>query len=355
MNRTEISFLHGYITKEFNLVTKELNEWKYFSQTYSEEVLAYQAVSSIKHKKFHCQGGSVYALYPGAKSNITSFIVAYQTISDYLDNLCDRTRNINEKAFRQLHLAIEDALKPDDLFNDYYKYYDYKNDGGYLKNLVLECKKLIQILPSYNKISQYIIELGRMYSDLQTYKHLDFDIRTSKLNMWSSDLMQPIIKERNANIYPCEFWAATGSTLGIFILVAMATDKDLEFSEVENVFNAYFPWISAVHIMLDYFIDMEEDKENSDLNFLDYYENKNEFKARMNYLIDKSIDEISKLKFREFHEMILKGLMAMYLSDPKIKYKDDKKIRKSFINATGTRDTKLMYRICRTLRSLNVI
>lgn len=355
MNKYEISFLYKFITKEFNLVNKELNKWEYFCQIYSEEVLAYQAISSIKYKKFHCQGGSVYALYPGSKFDITPFIVAYQTICDYLDNLCDRTTNLNEKAFRQLHFAAEDALKPDDAYCNYYKYYDYKNDGGYLKNLVLECKKIIKMLPSYDKISAYIIELEKMYSELQTYKHLGLDIRISKLNTWSYNLVDSIKQERNSSIYPCEFWAATGSTLGIFILVAMATDDNLDTSKVENVFRAYFPWVSTVHIMLDYFIDKEEDKINSDLNFLDYYKDKDEFKIRMEYLIGKSVEEISKLEFTGFHMMIMKGLMAMYLSDPKIKLKEDKKIRKNFIKATGKPNAKTMYRACRTLRNIKVI
>lgn len=43
-------------------------------------------------------------------NNFVKFIVAFQTISDYLDNLCDRVEVNDEQAFRQLHLAITDAL-----------------------------------------------------------------------------------------------------------------------------------------------------------------------------------------------------------------------------------------------------
>ena len=38
------------------------------------------------------------------------FIVAYQTISDYLDNLCDRSTSLDPKDFSALHEAMKDAL-----------------------------------------------------------------------------------------------------------------------------------------------------------------------------------------------------------------------------------------------------
>ena len=47
----------------------------------------------IRDKEFHCLGGSVYAPRTGGqrKDDGLRLIVAFQTISDYLDNLCDRT------------------------------------------------------------------------------------------------------------------------------------------------------------------------------------------------------------------------------------------------------------------------
>ena len=38
------------------------------------------------------------------------FIVAYQTISDYLDNLCDRSTSLDPADFAALHEAMTDAL-----------------------------------------------------------------------------------------------------------------------------------------------------------------------------------------------------------------------------------------------------
>jgi len=40
------------------------------------------------------------------------FIVAYQTISDYLDNLCDRSTSSDPADFRALHESMLHALTP---------------------------------------------------------------------------------------------------------------------------------------------------------------------------------------------------------------------------------------------------
>ncbi len=59
-------------------------------------------------------------------------------------------------------------------------------------------------------------------------------------------------------LYWNEWAAATGSTLGIFMLFT-ASFKNGEGLEGKNICNVYFPWIQALHILLDYFIDRRED------------------------------------------------------------------------------------------------
>ena len=70
-----------------------------------------QAWASITKKRFHAEGGSVYAaLTPQWIPTSVPLIVALQTISDYLDNLCDRSVSMEEADFRVLHKAMLDAV-----------------------------------------------------------------------------------------------------------------------------------------------------------------------------------------------------------------------------------------------------
>ena len=61
-------------------------------------------MASIETKTFHCEGGALYALLAEAhRDDAIRFIVAYQTISDYLDNLCDRSTSLDPEDFTLLH------------------------------------------------------------------------------------------------------------------------------------------------------------------------------------------------------------------------------------------------------------
>ncbi|MDP3487824.1 MAG: DUF2600 family protein, partial [Bacillota bacterium] len=244
-------FTARYIAQVFPKVNRELPKWHHYAGLSPEALPREQALLSIQHKSFHCLGGSVYALYPGVHlSRTVEFVVAYQTISDYLDNLVDNAGIIDERAFSQLHLAMADALRPNEPMSDYYLYCPFAEDGGYLNKLVAACRERCN-LPSFGLVQNSMLQLAGLYSQLQTYKHLSPEKREAKMLSWTSE---------HLTLYPAlsawEFAAATGSTLPIFCLYAAAHDSDLTEHTVESLVRGYFPWICALHILLDYLIDL---------------------------------------------------------------------------------------------------
>ncbi len=48
--------------------------------------------------------------------------MAYQTISDYLDNLCDRSTSLNPDGFQALHESLFHALTPEATLTNYYRF-----------------------------------------------------------------------------------------------------------------------------------------------------------------------------------------------------------------------------------------
>ncbi|MBJ8193199.1 DUF2600 family protein, partial [Bacillus cereus] len=71
-----------------------------------------------------------------ARQTLIPLIVAYQTISDYLDNLCDRSTSMDPDDFRLLHQAMLDAVNPTARPVNYYELRREQEDGGYLTGLV---------------------------------------------------------------------------------------------------------------------------------------------------------------------------------------------------------------------------
>lgn len=302
-------------------------------------------MSSIALKKFHAQGGSVYALYPNAEiGDAISFIVAFQTISDYLDNLCDKTGLFNEASFRQLHLSLLDAVDPSSSINNYYLFYPFKGDNNYLKCLVYECRLKMSGLNSYSEVIEIIKKYIVMYSDLQTYKHLAPDIREAKLKKWAYRHLS-----QNDEISWWEFSAAAGSTLCIFALFVSAFNPNLNGDEVKLIENAYFPWICGLHILLDYYIDAQEDLWMGDLNFTGYYKNLKQCEERISFFIERSLDGCRSLPNPLFHTTVIKGLLAMYLSDPKASLGMNKIASQNLLKKSG-KWTPAYYNLCRLLR-----
>lgn len=296
-------------------VNGELAHWRAMAETIPNAELRTQAIASMTSKKFHCQGGAVYACANLQQKHVLiPLIVALQTISDYLDNLCDRSRSQDEMDFRMLHMSMLDAVNPGAPLRDYYQYRDDRDDGGYLHALVRKCQSCIHLLPSYETVRSTVTELVSYYADLQVYKHIHVDLREQKLLEWWRQHQQ-----QAPNYRWNEFAAATGSTLGMFMLFLAASDPNLTSGEVERIRAAYFPSVCALHILLDYLIDQEEDIAGGDLNFCKYYENEDVAVERIDVIADHARKATAHLNEPSFHRMIIEGLLALYLSDAKVR------------------------------------
>ena len=340
-----LNLVARFVKTVFPLVDKELGNWDNYVREHTSGELARQALASISEKKFHCQGGSIYCLYPGTtRENSLRLIVALQTISDYLDNLCDRTGIADEQAFRQLHLAMIDALSPGKTPADYYRNYPCREDGGYLAKLVETCRLEVSRLPSYQAVRPHVLELTELYCTLQSLKHLDKACREDKIRRWAGPQL-----EEFPQLSTWEFAAATGSTLAIFMLCALASIPGLAPSQALCVRKAYFPWICGLHILLDYLIDRAEDCRDGELNFVAYYPSEETVAERMIYVNEQALAKAASLPDSQFHTTIIQGLLALYLSDPKATCAKADAVKHQLLHSAG-QQTTLFYQICRLLR-----
>lgn len=342
--------IYQFVKNVFPKVKKELSYWQEYARHIPDPILSQQALASIQNKSFHAQGGAIYSLYyHKIQPECIQFIVALQTISDYLDNLCDRTGVEDKIAFLQLHHAITDALHPSDCFSDYYQYYPYQEDGKYLYQLVSTCKNHIRTLPSFHLVQEEVFSLGRLYGEMQSLKHIAPCKREAAMHTWAK---QHLFRYENLSTW--EFAAAAGSTLGIFLLCTMAQQKNLTKKEVQKLTDAYFPWICGLHILLDYFIDEQEDLHTGDLNFVSYYTDHEEKEKRLLWFLEQSLKRAETLENTLFHTTIIEGLLAMYLSDPKTALGYEKNIRQKILQKASYA-TNTLYFICKLLRQKKVI
>jgi tetraprenyl-beta-curcumene synthase len=298
----------------FPTVRAEVGRWRARAEQIPDPELRKQALASIDNKLFHCEGGCVYAAaHMARRESLIRLIVAYQTISDYLDNLCDRSTSLGAENFARLHQSMLDAVSGTFSPVDYYEFNGEKDDGGYLRALVATCHAEIKQLPHYALVQNDVYELASLYCDLQIHKHVIQEEREPRLLTWWEQH-----RHKTPGIGWNEFAAATGSTLGLFHLFQLASHSKVSYNHIMLIKNAYFPWICSLHILLDYLIDLEEDSIGGDLNFIAYYENEQEIYERMCRIVAEAKKQIEPLPDRKFHSMIIDGLIGLYLSDGKV-------------------------------------
>lgn len=313
-------------------VHKELTFWKQRASEIPNIELRKQALASIEHKTFHCEGGAILALL--AKKDYKKsirFIIAYQTISDYLDNLCDRSTSLDPKDFSALHESMCDALTPNSKLRNYYRNRKDQDDGGYLRDLVTTCQNVLAEIPAYKWIQSDLLLLCTYYSNLQIHKHVVVHERVERLQKWFNqyEFNLPSMKWY-------EFSACSGSTLGIFCLVSYSMREDFKKEEAIKLYNGYFPYIQGLHILLDYFIDQEEDRLGGDLNFCFYYESHEELFQRLTHFLSEADRYTEGLPNQKFHQLINRGLIGIYLSDEKVRHQPHvKKLARDLIKKGG--------------------
>ncbi|HAX73578.1 MAG TPA: DUF2600 domain-containing protein [Firmicutes bacterium] len=340
MNRLRAStLLYEFYTSYKPKTHDNLNGIKNRAMKIPDSFLKQEAIKSINSKTFHCYGASFYTYlvkteYQGA---FLKFVTSYQTISDYLDNLIDQTTVINETNFRRLHQSMLDVFIMQPPTQNYYQYQIQQDDSGYLKELVLNCQSVLQLLPNYKRYQAVFLKFAYLYVDLQVFKHLKVTQRELKLRHWY---------EKNKRFAPeltwYEFSAASGSTLGIFALLAYLLSEDEVNIDPDLVFQAFMPSVQLLHIMLDYFIDLEEDEEEGELNFFGYYENLETGVSKLLFQYQAANLSVEKLPLYEFHHMINDGLLALYLAEGVQKSETVQKYRAYLMRYVKFR-TKLLF------------
>jgi tetraprenyl-beta-curcumene synthase len=345
---TRVPWLYYYLRGIIPRVEVQLARLTEQARLIDDGELRTQALSSLKNKAFHCYGGSVLALLaPRSRwPDLIVLITAFQTISDYLDNLCDRVGITDQQAFYRLHESMFAAAEPGQRMVDYYDLYGGMREEEYLSYLVRRCQSIITSLPGIKHVHNRVMQLIQHYTNLQALKHISPDQRCFQLKNY--------ILHQVENPLGFEWWemaAATGSTLGMFALWSAAACPDCDSQTADRVYDAYFPWICGLHILLDYMIDQEEDIKEGDLNFVSFYPHSEARWKALHIFADKSMEQAVSLPQSGLHTLVVTGLLAMYLSDAKVKAQGYSGSACKLLRSTGSGNIAL-YHLCRAVRQL---
>jgi tetraprenyl-beta-curcumene synthase len=99
--------------------------------------------------------------------------------------------------------------------------------------------------------------------------------------------------------------------------------------------DAYFPWVGALHTLLDSLVDREEDAAAGQHSLLDYYSSPQETAARLSLLAAESLSRIRALPCPRQHLLLLAGMASHYLSTPEASRPDALLTARSVLGTIG--------------------
>jgi tetraprenyl-beta-curcumene synthase len=289
----------------------ELSRLKRRAQRIPNPEFRHEAVSSITHKDFHVHGGCILATFlPAAQaSDYVRLVSVFETAVDYLDNLCDRTGSFDEADFRTLHEALADAVTPGAPLRDYFRK-RATDDGGYLAELVTRSQQRFAAISSYSSISPLVREVTQRYCELQALKHLPPGERERRCQQTFGHVTKDL-----------QWWegaAACGSTMPTFALV-FAAMRGYNANQTRALYEAYFPHVSAFHILLDYFIDQAEDSAHGELNFVGCYPSRPAARDGIASVGRTALEKARALEDPSSHVFAVRAMCAFYCSRAKVR------------------------------------
>jgi tetraprenyl-beta-curcumene synthase len=294
-------------------IRRQANRWHARAQDIPSPALRELALAAQGVKRGNIEGSAAFAILSPASQSATVVRaqVAFQSVYDYVDTLSEQPSSHPIANSRRLHQALLVALDQDAAHGHYYASQPSDDDGGYLKDVIDTCRAALGELPSYpsafgpaRRVTERIVAYQSLNLSEQHGGH-------RHLATWARRATPP-----DSGLRWWETAASAGSSLGLFALISAAGESDLTHEQALAIEMAYWPWIGALHSLLDSLVDAPEDKAAGQRNLLDYYDSPEEAAERLQMLASKALRATRSLPNAREHALILAGMASSYLTQP---------------------------------------
>ncbi|MGH2878746.1 MAG: DUF2600 family protein [Solirubrobacteraceae bacterium] len=309
MDRAFLSAAVRYWTSVFPLACREIGAWRRRAQTIPDPVLRALAENALRAERGNLEGAAAMATFvPRAQqSAVVRAMVAFQAAYDYVDAVSEQPWQSNRSdSTTRLHSCLAVAVDQRLAHRDYYAYGPYREDGGYLRSLVDHCRGELIRLP---RIAVARAALCRAVMRIESYQRANHD-------RGKTDGSDPWITTEASERFQLTRWemaAAAGSSLTVFALIALVSCPGADSIRVSAVERAYFPWVGALHVLLDSLLDRQEDLDAGQPSLIDNYRSENEVAARLEMLALRAAQHVGLLE-EKHHGLILSAMGGFYLS-----------------------------------------
>ncbi len=322
--------LASYWLGVFPMVSRELRHWHERACAIPDPRLRRLALQALA-KRGNMEGAAAFATFSprGRRGAVVRATVAFQTAYNHLDVLSEQPGAARVQNARRLHRALLAALDPAGPREDYGAL-EGGDDGGYLAALVDACRAASSTLPSYLEVAAAARRAAERVVEFQSLNRGYAQGDHEGLERWARTQTPP-----GSGLRWWETAASAGSSLGVHVMLAAAASPSMRPSHVDALERAYFPWIGALHSMLDQLIDTAEDARTSQRNLTGYYTSDQEAARRMGWLAKRSLEQAEELFPAGRHPLVVAAMASFYLSAPEALAPDAAPVSRAVLEAIG--------------------
>lgn len=290
-------------------VATEIAGWRARAEAIPDARLRAEALETLERERLNPEGAALFSALPRRRDlGLLRVLVAYQVALDFLDTVTERPGVDSLAHGMQMHRALVEAIDPGESeVSDYYAVRP-EADGGYLRALVEACRRGCARFPGFMVVRPHAVRAARQLS-VQVLNHQPDAERTALLRRFAQHEFS-----RDGGMTWFERTAAASSTLGIYALLALAVEQDVEPQEAAAVDAAYHPHICLACTLLDCFADQVDDMESGNHNYLSRYADARSATDRLCDVVATSVERSLRLRRGERHAVIVSAMVAMYLS-----------------------------------------
>lgn len=308
------------------------------------------ALGVLRSKRPNIEGAAAFGAFvrPPHRLAVVRAQVTFQALYDYLDTVTEQPQvhalglsNHSElhsdpvRTSRVLHGALSAALDAEAGQRAVQAYDERlgriaRADAGYLRGTVERCREALRTLPSYPSVSAAARRLTERIIDYQSFNVTDGEGPQRALARWARE-ETPV----GCDLSWWETAASAGSSLGVFALIAMAAQPSVSSADALAVERAYFPWIGALHSLLDSLIDSAEDGATGQQSLVGHYRGPHETSRRLRRLAGECRSRAAALPQADQHVAILASMASLYLVEPEASRGNARPARREVLGAIG--------------------
>ncbi|HXC46100.1 MAG TPA: DUF2600 family protein [Solirubrobacteraceae bacterium] len=325
----------------FPQVGRELAVWRERAQEIPEPALRRQALEALE-KRGNMEGAAAFATFAASEHRqaVVRATVAFQTAYNHLDTVSEQAEASAPEQARVQHAPLLEALAgrrpgerpgwrgPSAAGHDHERpiHPPKKHEDGYVQALVESCQEALFELPSYAVVAPAARRAAERVVSFQAYNRRE----RADIERWGREQTPP-----GSALRWWETAASGGSSLGVHATIAAAAEPAIGAERLDALERAYFPWIGALHSMLDQLVDVEEDALAGQPNLVELYGSTGEAAQRMALLAERALGCARGLEPRWRHELIVAAMASFYLSAPQARQDEAAVVTRAVLEVFG--------------------